>query len=467
LKRDLFLPIFAIAALAPTPATAQEGTDVAALRAEISRMRSQLEQLEARLGKIEDGKSQDGKAGATRGAEAVAVVAATAAEQPNAQLAAAPAPVVALPASAVPPSSVSAVTIKPRGRLQFDTNYISRPDGMTPPTLGWSTDVRRAFLGVDGKLGGGFGFRLEVDFAPGTPQFTDNWLTYENGPLTITLGNHRLTTLEDLTSDLETSFLERSAFVGAFGFERRIGLSFAYVKGDVMLNVGAFSDDPDTLGATGVTANSYALDSRFVFMPKLGGTQFHLAGSLHHRELNDVTTSLRYRARPGARTTDVRFVDTGTFSATAETGYGLEFAAIHGPVHVASEAFWQKVERPNLATPTFFGSYGEIGYVFAGGRTRSYKNGSFGSIKPTSGLDKGGSGAWQVNLRYDWLDLSSSGVNGGKQSTVGASLVWVPIEHVKFLANYLRINVSDTPVLAGARSDYDADVIGLRAQYDF
>ena len=43
----------------------------------------------------------------------------------------------------------------------------------------------------------------------------------------------------------------------------------------------------------------------------------------------------------------------------------------------------------------------------------------------------------------------------------------MPIEHVKFLANYLHIEVEDTPVLAGGRSDYATDVIGLRAQYDF
>ena len=453
MRSDLYLPLLATALLVPGQALAQPNEDAAALRAEISRMRAQLDQLEARLGTVE---TDEARTPATASADE-----AKATTPPAAAPAPAPRAVAAAPASAEP-----SVTFKPRGRLQLDSNVVSRPDGINAPTLGWGADVRRAYLGAEGKFGGGFGYRLEVDVASGDAQFTDAWLTYGNGPLTVTLGQHRITTLEDATSDLDTSFLERAAFTQAFGMERRLGLSASYKIGDVLLSAGIFSDDLATLGS-GVTANSYSLDGRLAYMPKLGKTQLHLGASLHYRELNDLTNALRYRARPAARTTDVRFVDTGQFSATAETGYGLEFAAINGPVHVAAEGFWQRAERPGLVSPTFFGSYAEIGYVFAGGAGRPYKNGIFGAIKPTNGLDKGGAGAWQINLRHDWLDLNDSGVLGGTQRMIGGSLVWVPVEHVKFVANYMRVQVRDTPVLAGGRSDYGADVFGLRAQYDF
>lgn len=448
------LPSFLIAscALAPAPAFAEQ-EDVTQLRAEIARLRSALEGMEARLNKVET------------------------APVPVASSAPAPIASSAAPASAEPQTAIQwkgapqftrsdGLMFKPRGRLQLDTNNISRPEGNNAPTLGWGADVRRAYLGVDGALGGGFGYRLEVDFASGNAQFTDAWMTYESGPLTLTLGHHRITTLEDMTSDLDTSFLERAAYTQAFGIERRLGVSAEYSKGAFQISAGIFSDDLETLGS-GITANGYSLDGRIVAMPKLGETQLHFGGSLHHRELNDVATSVRYRTRPAARTTDMRFVDTGAFSATTETGYGLEFAAARGPLHVATEAFWQKVARPGLADPTFFGSYGEIGYVLTGAKGRPYRDGAFGTMKPTRGIDKGGWGAWQVNARYDWLNLNSAAIRGGKQSSYGASLVWVPIEHIKFLANYQRIEVSDTPVLAGTRNDYGVDVFGLRAQYDF
>lgn len=452
--RLLLLPclLAASALAAPCPAAAQESDETAALRAEVARLRAELDRLEARLDQAERAKAAG--AGAPAGQSA-----------PPQTSAAMPAP-SAVPAPPSPAPKESLPSIKPRGRLQLDASHVSRPDGINAPTLGWSTDVRRAYLGADGELGAGFGYRLEVDFAPGTPQLTDAWMTYETGRLTLTLGHHRLTTLEDLTSDLETSMLERAAYVSAFGLERRLGLSATYAGGDVWFSAGIFADDAAALGS-GTTNDSFALDARLVYMPRIGGTQFHFGGSLHHRELNNLVTTLRYQARPGARTTDMRFVDTGLFSATAETGYGLEFAAARGPVHVAAEGFWQHAVRPDRPSPTFFGGYGEIGYVFAGADGRSYRNGTFGAIKPRRGLDKGGAGAWQVNLRYDWLDLNDSGVTGGTQRMLGLSLVWAPIERVKFMANYLRVGVEDTPVLAGPRGDYDVDVLGLRAQYDF
>jgi phosphate-selective porin OprO/OprP len=441
----------------PVSAMAQEGeTDVAAMRAEIARLRAQLEQLEGRLNKVET-------------QAVVATPSATPAPVASApQQATAAAPETSITWRGAPQmSNGKGITFKPRGRLQLDTSYVSRPSNSGAPTLGWSSDVRRAYIGVDGALGGGFGYRLEVDVATGSALLTDAWLTFEKGPLTVTIGNHKtFGGLDELTSDLETSMLERASFTQAFGFERRLGVSVALAKGNFLLNVGAFADDLETMG-TGVKDDSFSLNGRLVYMPKIGGTQLHVGGSLHRRELQGLLAPLRYRARPGARTTDMRFVDTGAFSATSETGYGLEFALGHGPFHVASEAFWQHVDRPNFSDPTFFGGYGEIGYVFAGGKGRSYSKGAFGAIRPTKGLDKGGAGAWQVNLRYDWLDLNDASVRGGTQRTLGASLVWVPIERVKFLANYLRVSVEDTPVLVGALNDYDVDVFGLRVQYDF
>jgi phosphate-selective porin OprO/OprP len=440
----------------PMPAMAQDETaDVAAMRAEIVRLRAQLEQLEGRLNKVE-----------TQASAPPPPAAAPVATAP--QQVAAAAPETSITWRGAPQfSNGKGVTFKPRGRLQLDTSYVSRPRGTIAPTLGWSSDVRRAYLGVDGALGGGFGYRLEVDFASGSALLTDAWLTYEKGAMTVTIGHQKtFGGLDELTSDLETSLLERASFTQAFGFERRLGVSVALAKGDFLLNAGAFADDLETMG-TSLTDDSFSLDGRLAYMPKLGDTQLHFAGSLHHRQLQSLLAPLRYRARPGARTTDIRFVDTGTFSATSETGYGLEFALGHGPFHLASEAFWQHVDRPNFSDPTFFGGYGEIGYVFAGGKGRSYSKGTFGAVRPTKGLDKGGSGAWQVNLRYDWLDLNDASIRGGTQRTLGASLVWVPVEHVKFLANYLRISVEDTPVLIGALNDYDVDVFGLRAQYDF
>ncbi|AXU18279.1 hypothetical protein C7W88_03315 [Novosphingobium sp. THN1] len=103
------------------------------------------------------------------------------------------------------------------------------------------------------------------------------------------------------------------------------------------------------------------------------------------------------------------------------------------------------------------------------GDTLPYKasEGTWTRIKPKNGVDKGGIGAVQVNARYDWLDLNDNGVLGGRQQLVGASLLWVPTDYVRFIIDYGHLWLKDAAVAAGADRNYNADVIGMRAQFDF
>src|SRR3546814_13399237 len=100
--------------------------------------------------------------------------------------------------------------------------------------------------------------------------------------------------------------------------------------------------------------------------------------------------------------------------ADSETGYGLEAAVIRGRWHAAAETYWQKVERIGLADPEFFGGAVEAG-LYLTDDTRSYRSGMFRGIKVKKPVGSGGIGAWQVNLRYDHLDLNDDGIVGGKQ----------------------------------------------------
>src|SRR5690606_24626053 len=84
-------------------------------------------------------------------------------------------------------------SFKPRGRLQLDTGWIGAPSSLDAgDSLGLATEVRRAFLGVGGTLPGGFGYRLEADFAGDSVELTDAFLTYEAAEgLTLLLGHHK------------------------------------------------------------------------------------------------------------------------------------------------------------------------------------------------------------------------------------------------------------------------------------
>ncbi|MXO75688.1 hypothetical protein GRI40_10710 [Altererythrobacter aerius] len=360
-------------------------------------------------------------------------------------------------------------SFKPRGRIQLDAGSVSAPDGFSDSGLGFGSELRRAFIGVEGEIPGGFGYRAEVDVAASAVEITDLYITYSpSDAVTLTAGNHKpFWGLEEMTSDLFVSFTERAALNTAFGYERRLGLSASYSAGPFVAQGGVFTDNVADLNDDG--NNFWSLDGRLVFAPKIGDGQMHVGGSVHWRDLNDGADSVRYRVRPFIHTPDVRFADTGAISARRETGYGLEAAYIQGPFHATGEAHWQRVDRPGaIADPTFFGGYAEAGMFLTRGDTRGYRGGAFDRVKPANPVGEGGFGAVQVNLRYDFLDLIDAGVVGGKQDIYGVALVWTPTDFTRLMLNYGHV-VYDRAALATASGDrsYAVDAVGVRAQVDF
>ena len=443
------------------PAHAADAND-AAIQQELAAMRAQMSQMAQRIDTLE---SQLAAAKAAPAPVAVPVVPPSVTAPAGTAIAWEGAPRISTPADPKNPAAGS-WSFKPRGRLQVDVAGVNAPNSIGTRSLGIATELRRAYIGFDGTIPGNFGYRVEADLANSSVELTDLYLTYKANPkLTLTLGQHKpFQSMEDMTSDLYTSFMERAAFNAGFGFERRVGLSAAYAGKAVVVQGGVFSDNAADLNAD--SNNSYSFDGRVVFMPRLAGGQLHIGGSLHTRTFNDAQTSTRYRARPFVHTTDVRLINTGNIGATGETGYGAELAYIAGRFHATAESSWMSAKRPGLADPTFNGGYAEVGYLLTDDTT-AYKSGVYDRIRPRNPLNKGGMGALQLNARYDWLDLNDAGIVGGRQQVAAASLLWIPTDYVRFIVNYGHLWLNDAAVAAGTSRDYSADSVGVRAQFDF
>jgi phosphate-selective porin OprO and OprP len=451
--RPLLLAATMLAGAAPAHAE-----DAATLATELATLRAEVATLRARVGELEGAR--------------------TAASFTPQQPASSPAPAgtPAEPESRVRFSGAPRITapggwsFKPRGRLQFDAGYVSSPNGIADPGLGFSNELRRARLGVEGSIPGGFGYVFELDFADGV-EIADAILTYRaSDAVGLTIGQHNgFQSLEELTSSRFTSFVERAAFTDAFNFERRVGLSGSVATGALLVQAGVFTDNVEDLGDDG--NNSAGIDGRIVFAPELGDTQLHLGASAHWRDNGDLPmlgATTRYRQRPLIHSTDVRFIGTPALAVAEEMHYGLEAAVIHGPFHAAGEAHWLQADTmtPGLS-PTFFGGYAEVGY-FLTGESRGYRGGKFDRTRVARPIEEGGLGAFQVNLRYDRLDLNSGPIRGGTQDGLMASLIWIPTDYVRFLLNYARLNYDDAAIpAAGGDRSYAVDVIGARAQIDF
>lgn len=437
--------IAAPALAAAEPASADVAADVAAMREEIAALRAEVARLKAERSS-----------------------------------AAAPVPATRTTATAPKGSGGSGgVTFRPFGRLQYDVGFVESPPGVSDRGLGFGSEVRRARLGAEGIIPGGFGYKIEVDFANEDVEIADAFLSYRaSKAFGLTLGQHNnFQSMEELTSSRFLSFLERAAFTDAFNFERRIGLSATYAAGDFIAQGGVFTDNIEDLAdardavGLGDENNAFSFDGRIVYAPKMGGTQLHFGASAHWRDNGDTAASgpaTRYRQRPFVHTSNSRFLATPNMRVGTETNYGIEAALVRGPLHAAAEAHWLNADMLTPGpSPTFFGGYAEIGY-FLTGESRGYKGGRWDRTKVRRPVGDGGAGAFQINLRYDHLDLTSGGIVGGRQRGYEASLVWIAQGHVRFLLNYGHLRYDDAAIAAsGGDRDYGTNVFGARAQVDF
>ena len=448
MKRIGFVSALALIAAGGGFAPAQASND-GQVAAELAQMRADMARMAARIAQLEAELAAEGTNGAATGG----------ASAPDAESGAPDIVFKGAPEIEGP----NGWSFKPRGRLQYDAGFTAVPQS-TGRADGFGNKARRARLGVSGDMPGGFGYKFEVDFAGSDVTVTDALISYEAGDVELSVGQfNNFQSLEELTSSLHTTMIERAAFTDAFGFERRVGAAAQFERDAVLIQAGLFTDNMDDL-----SNKNWSADGRVVFMPKAGDAQLHFGGSLHYADLES-GESVRYRQRPLVNFTSERFVNTGTLPAASEFGFGLETAVIAGPFHAAAEGYWHNVDLPmTTMDPTFFGGYVEIGYFLTEGDARGYKGGKFDRVKPASPVGKGGMGSVQVNVRYDHLDLSDAGILGGTQNGYFVSLIWKPTDYTALLANYGRLDYDDAvfPTATGERS-YGVDAFGVRAQIDF
>ncbi len=484
---DMAAPAFAQEAEPPISAE-----DVAALRAEVKALRAEVAEMKAAQGKAQT---------------------------------ASPASPAAVPSWKGAPQfedKDKGFTFKPKGTIQIDAGYVSIPgnangavgpvtsaygaSGVNSNNLGFNSRLRRAIVGAEGSLPGGFGYNFEFELSQAGVNYEDVVLTYQRkgSPVQLKLGyQFPLSSLEQMTSGRFTSFMERAGNTDAFGYTRRLGLSATYIKADISLSGGLFSED---IANTNFNRTGWQASGRAIWAPKLADAQLHIGLNAQHRVSPRDAQSVRYRQRPYTQNTDQRFLDTGRIAADGDDIVGIEIAGTQKSFHFAGEAqkLWVRGYNNPLTTfgpnngtggasaflandPSFFSGYGEIG-VFLTGETRGYKGGRWDRTKVLHPFDKGGWGAFQINARADYTDLqdrvgagsiapsSLNYVNGGKQTGYGVSLVWLPMDYVKFAAQLTHVRVTGGPAALTPFStstsafnfkDYATDVFAMRAQVDF
>jgi phosphate-selective porin OprO/OprP len=298
--------------------------------------------------------------------------------------------------------------------------------------------------------------------------------------------------LDHLNSSRFNVFLERPLVVEAFNEDaRRIGMAMYGFSDDLLYhwrygvyNMENTSTDGRYIGdSLQMSANARLSSSPWYDDTSEGRGYFHwaLAGMLARPDgdVDPLDTNVnegRFRTRSELRS-DSRWLDTGPipFAQWYEI-LGLESIVNVGPLQIVGEYQTTWLQR-DIGTDVFFhGAYIYASYFLTGefvpydretgtiDRVEPYEN--FFLVERCRGGVGGGWGAWQVAVRYSYLDLTDQDIAGGVEHnvTLGLNWHWTAYSKLQFNAVFGRI---DEHRPAGGFTEGDFVGLGTRFVCDF
>lgn len=350
------------------------------------------------------------------------------------------------------------------------------------------------------------------DFDPSpTVRFTDVYLRFDDVPCVgwIKAGHQKeFLTFANATSTRFLTFVEQPSVFEAFNddYSYSLGVSVsntylderAYYWFGFFRSNNPFSND-NRSGAFDVGDGRYSYDTRLTFLPVWqddGNCWAHVGADYSYRVLeNDLT---RFRAFPLVRTglgfDQPSLINTGAiFSSDGQQNFTLEYASAFGPLTLTAEyagsvvrnAFTGGLPRADGSLPAGVvarGNYMAQGYYvealyFLTGDHRGYRRDQPGydRIHPVdpfffANAERGqlfGRGAWEVGLRYDYLDLSNQGINGGFLYSITAGLNWYLNANSKIQWAYVWMDRNFTPPNNIERVHGDLNAFSMNFHFDF
>jgi len=394
------------------------------------------------------------------------------------------------------------------GRLFLDQVFF---DGDDNDTSGFpsGSHIRRARVTLKGGVGDNWVYKMDLDFSdlPGVPartSFGEAFLGYTGCPnLWFAIGQISVPMgLENWQSANDLPFMEMSLASQAFSPDQALGL-YAEWHGQMFTAAGAifhpgsgtnqglyssssvgFAQIVNTTGIPG--SDPLGAGARITFSPVHNDfTVYHAGISTRYVDLHDTQNNFNFISgmELQARQTPVLFTGIPFNSSNHYDVWGFELAGRWGSFVAQGEYIFANVDRPNFFAVTdprfpggdldYHGFYVMASYVLTGEiKEYDFNTGTFGWVHPQSRK-----GAWEVLARYDYVNLLDGSIipsdtsnfsgdvarpvidtlndmtGGAHGVTVG--LNWYVNERVRFMANYVRM---DLPI------DIDLNVFGFRAQ---
>jgi phosphate-selective porin OprO/OprP len=376
-----------------------------------------------------------------------------------------------------------AFKLKFGGRIQTDWAMVdlSQPLENAIGGEGNGAEIRRARLFFSGTLYDRVVFKAQYDFSDTGDDKGDIKDAYigliKLGPIDKVLVGHMKESfsLDALTSSKNITFMERS-LTETFAPGRNTGFAIHdnVLDKRILWQAGAFKDSDDSAFSFD-NDGMWNLIGRVVGVPLYeddGEKVVHLGFSYNHQFRGGSDFMLRYQRKPESHLAPY-MADTGSTIPTNNINLiNPEIAIVWGPASFQAEYTQSFVNGDDgMRNTTFWGTYAQLSY-FLTGEHRNYNlgSGSFGRVKPNANFNpmQGDWGAFQVGVRYSYLDLNDEFVRGGKMWDVTAGINWHLFPNTRVSLNYVHSEV-DNRLISPDPDDVDgnADIVQARFQLDF
>jgi phosphate-selective porin OprO/OprP len=345
------------------------------------------------------------------------------------------------------------------GKVFIDLPLNGEPDGA-------EVSLRTAKLKYMHRFGENWRLKLTGVYSRGGGlELSDNYFTYSGWKRTLlTLGiSDPAYSLESSSDSAGLTFMEQGLAVAALS-ENKSGGAFILRRNEHSILNASFSfikvsQDEIAEAGQGVVLH-------YVYSPVKEGVDnsIHLGGSFSYR-INAEGDSTRFRSRPEVGTVDDYYVDTGPVDkADKIVRISLEANQVIGRFSWQTEVLSAQVRRGHQQAVKFWGGYFFASWFLTGdSRNYDFGSGSYDQMQVSSPFRRGGAGAFELALRASYVDLTDRNVIGGKEKNLSIGLNWYLNQHVRLMANLVKVLDVDRP-----GSEYDGRdplIFSLRAQW--
>jgi phosphate-selective porin OprO and OprP len=384
-------------------------------------------------------------------------------------------------------------SVRVSGRAQLDMRTFD-PDEW----LANSFSLRRARLGATVSFLKDYAVRVEGDYSGSSVALTYGYFDINWWDAARIRGGQfkRMFGLERSNSSNFTDFMERSLpdtllegsydrGLMVFGTPARgVGYSLSATN-------GTGSAEKSSASAQQAQADDFNWTARLTGNAAewldLKESVLHFGGSIDAGRLGNTSAGSAKAAGAQSEGRGVTFFAPDAFSGSNvdRDRYGAEIALAQGPVKLQGEWIRASYEGTSAAAGDYSRDidayYASLTWLVTGEHyAASYKEGTFGRIKPGAAFRSGdGWGALEVGLRYsrfDAGDFSAANAPGtgtidatkhsNKADAVSLGLKWIPVPNARLMLNYVRTDF-DTPITVNGRRDDREQALNLRTQIDF